>query len=85
MLFKSRPRVPGMLLHDFRRTAVRNLERAGVSRSVAQALVGHETESIYARYAITNEQDLKDGVAKLAHLGQQDASRTVHPLRKKQS
>lgn len=56
--------------HDFRRTAVRNLERAGVSRSVAKALVGHLTDSVYDRYAITNENDLRDGVTKLARLVQ---------------
>jgi integrase len=32
--------IPGRLVHDFRRTAVRNLERAGVSRSVAMMLTG---------------------------------------------
>ena len=38
--------LPGRLLHDFRRTAVRNLERAAVPRSAAKAMVGHETDSI---------------------------------------
>ena len=37
---------PGRILHDFQRTAVRNLERDGVSRSAAMAMVGHKTESI---------------------------------------
>lgn len=52
--------------HDFRRTAVRNLERAGVPRSVAMKLVGHRTESIYRRYAIVAKQDLTDGLKRLA-------------------
>ncbi len=60
--------VPGRILHDFRRTAVRNLERAGVSRSVAMKLVGHKTEAIYRRYAIVCEADLSEGVKKLATL-----------------
>jgi hypothetical protein len=38
-----------------RRTAVRNLERSGVSRSDAMKIVGHKTESIYRRYAIADE------------------------------
>jgi integrase len=55
--------------HDFRRTAVRNLNRAGVPRSVAKALVGHKTDSVYNRYSIANEDDLREGVEKLARLG----------------
>jgi integrase len=57
--------LPGKLLHDFRRTAVRNLERAGVPRSTAMAMVGHKTESIYRRYAIVDEQMHREAAAKL--------------------
>jgi len=64
----KRAGIVGRLMHDFRRTAVRNLERAGVSRSVAMQLTGHLTESIFRRYAIVDESDLRDGVAKLARL-----------------
>jgi integrase len=60
--------VKGRLVHDFRRTAVRNLERASVPRSVAMKLTGHLTESIYRRYAIVSPADLKAGVEKLAKL-----------------
>ena len=57
--------IPERVPHDFRRTAVRNLERAGVPRSTAMKMVGHRTESIYRRYAIVDEAMLKEGAGKL--------------------
>ena len=50
--------VSGRIPHDFRRTAVRNLERAGVPRSVAMQMTGHLTESVYRRYDIVSDADL---------------------------
>lgn len=61
-------KVVNRIPHDFRRTAVRNLERAGVSRSDAMNMVGHKTEAIYRRYAISDEKSLKEAGAKLAVL-----------------
>jgi integrase len=58
--------VPGRIFHDLRRTAVRNLERAGVPRSVAMKLTGHKTEAVYRRYAIVSDADLRDAADKLA-------------------
>lgn len=60
------PNMGKKIPHDFRRSAVRNLERAGVPRSVAMKLVGHKTEEIYRRYAIVAPQDLEDGLKRLA-------------------
>jgi integrase len=57
--------VPGRIPHDFRRTAVRNLERAGIPRSSAMAMVGHKTESIYRRYAIVDAGVLRDAASKI--------------------
>ena len=58
--------VPGRIPHDFRRSAVRNLERAGVPRSTAMKMVGHKTEAIYRRYAIVDEAMMREGAEKLA-------------------
>lgn len=64
------------------RTAVRNLERAGVPRSVAMKLTGHKTEAVYRRYAIASEADLREGVEKLARLHDVESGekRRVVPL-----
>ena len=61
----ERAGVRGRYVHDFRRTAVRNLERARVPRSWAMKLTGHKTESVYRRYAIVSEADLADAVGLL--------------------
>jgi integrase len=60
--------VPDAIFHDLRRTAVRNLERAGVPRSVAMKLTGHKTEAVYRRYAIADAAALAEGVEKLAKM-----------------
>ena len=57
---------PGRLRHDFRRTAVRNLERAYVPRSIAMKITGHRTEAVYRRYAIVSDADLQAASERLA-------------------
>ncbi len=49
---------PGRVVHDLRRTAVHNLERAGIPRHVAMQMTGHLTESVYRRYDIVSHEDL---------------------------
>ena len=61
----DKAKLPRKLIHDLRRSAVRNMERAGVPRSAAMKMTGHKTESIYRRYAIVSESDLAEASRKI--------------------
>jgi integrase len=63
---RKRAGLPEVLIHDLRRTAVRNMIRAGISEKTARLISGHKSRSIFERYDITDERDVQAAGQRLA-------------------
>jgi len=73
----------GRLFHDLRRSAARNLIRSGVTKDVAKQVGGWKTDSMFTRYNVTGEEDLREAMEKVTqyHKGEQQKVVTMEATR----
>ncbi len=68
--------VPGLLFHDLRRTAARNLRAAGVPEEIIMRIAGWKTSSVFKRYAIVDKTDVRVALQQLERARQKQLDPT---------
>jgi integrase len=71
--------VRGLRFHDLRRSAVRNMDRAGIPRATIRRIIGHETEAMFNRYRIVDQRDIGEAGKKAEQYLKEQASGPTPP------
>jgi integrase len=66
---KADPKYTGLIIHDLRRSAIKNLMKAGVNEKVAMKISGHKTRDVFNRYHIVDEQDIVEAMRRVQQNG----------------
>lgn len=65
---KADPKYDGLIIHDLRRSAIRNLIKAGVSEKVAMSISGHKTRDVFDRYHIVDTEDVVEAMRRVQQI-----------------
>ncbi len=77
---KRDPRYAGLIVHDLRRSAIRNLMKAGVNEKVAMAISGHKTRSVFDRYHIIDTEDVVEAMRRVQRQSNKGRRTLVHSV-----
>jgi integrase len=73
---KPDPRYTGLIIHDLRRSAIKNLMKAGVNEKVAMKISGHKTRDVFDRYHIVDTADVVEAMRRVQTVVPSRRSRT---------
>jgi len=77
---KADPRYTGLIIHDLRRSAIKNLMKAGVNEKVAMKISGHKTRDVFDRYHIVDTEDVVEAMRRVQTVAPRRNSGLKNPV-----